>query len=349
MNNTDTEISSITVGPRQSNIEILRIVAMFLVLVVHATFYSTGVTTAEDFACNPVSSFTKVSIRSLSIVCVNVFVLISGWFGIRAGVKGLANFAFQCAFLIFGIYAVMLAAGAASFSFRELAACMCLSDDYWFIPAYVGLYILSPALNLLAENTSRRKIKYILIAFFTFQTIWGWIGNVRYIADGYSCFSFAGLYLLARYVRLYGGSRVKACGGLMYIGAAVINTLLYYATCMLGIPVDIYSYASPIVITGSLGLLLFFDRLKIKPDKTVNRIARSAFAVYLLHCNPAVMAPVFKRYIMGIYEKTSGIECLGGILLFLMAVFCLSILIDQPRRWCWDLVSRHWPKELRRQ
>lgn len=35
-------ITSITAGPRQSNFELLRILAMFLVLVVHSDFWSIG-------------------------------------------------------------------------------------------------------------------------------------------------------------------------------------------------------------------------------------------------------------------------------------------------------------------
>ncbi len=34
-----SEINSITIGPRQSNFELLRILAMFLVIVIHVDFF----------------------------------------------------------------------------------------------------------------------------------------------------------------------------------------------------------------------------------------------------------------------------------------------------------------------
>ena len=40
----------------------------------------------------------RMLFESLAIVCVNVFVLISGWFGIRPKWKSVTNFLFQVFF-----------------------------------------------------------------------------------------------------------------------------------------------------------------------------------------------------------------------------------------------------------
>lgn len=83
---------------RQSNIELLRIIAMFLVLLVHANFYSLGVVTPQDIRAFSLDSVLKVFFEAISINCVDIFVLISGWFGIRASFKGGCKFLFQCFF-----------------------------------------------------------------------------------------------------------------------------------------------------------------------------------------------------------------------------------------------------------
>lgn len=85
---TGSAISSITKGPRQSNFELLRLFAMFLVLVVHSDFWILGRPTATCLIEMPVQSFTKVMVESIAIVCVNCFILISGWFGIKATWRG---------------------------------------------------------------------------------------------------------------------------------------------------------------------------------------------------------------------------------------------------------------------
>lgn len=101
----------------------------------------------------------------------------------------------------------------------------------------------------------------------------------------------------------------------------------------------VYSYANPLVVAASLGLLLWFAQLKIKVNKTVNWIAKSSFAVYLLHTNQCVFDPIFKTISLGVYNKFSGFAYLAVILVVLTIVFAAGILIDQPRKWLWKILS----------
>ena len=85
-----------TTKVRQSNLELLRIVAMFLVLMVHANFLSLKAPIHED----GIDCFVilKCFVQSISIVCVNVFILISGYFGIKLKIKSITNFCFNVSF-----------------------------------------------------------------------------------------------------------------------------------------------------------------------------------------------------------------------------------------------------------
>ena len=67
---------------RDSNIELLRIVAMFLVLLDHSGYTSINPPTNEEVFSAPMLSLVRHCCQSFSSICVNVFVLISGWFGI---------------------------------------------------------------------------------------------------------------------------------------------------------------------------------------------------------------------------------------------------------------------------
>lgn len=154
--------------------ELLRIIAMFLVLVVHADFFSLGAPTQIDVQQAPLSSFSKFFFESLSIVCVNVFILISGWFGINPKIKSISSFLFQCFFYLWGIYAFSLLMGYVSFSLRGIAECFFLLKWDWFIKAYLVLYIVSPILNAFVEHSTKKQFSIILVAFFSFQTIYAW-------------------------------------------------------------------------------------------------------------------------------------------------------------------------------
>lgn len=197
------EIISITSGPRQANFEVLRILAMFLVLVYHADFWTIGKPNYNELSDDTFPTLTRIFIESLSVVCVNVFVMISGWFKIKASLKGFLNFIFQCLFFSILLYAIAVISGHSSVSFKGLMECLYLTPLNWFVKAYLALYIVSPVLNAFIEKTSELKFRHTLIALFSFEFIFGISGAADFIHSGLSCYSFICLYLLSSYIRMH--------------------------------------------------------------------------------------------------------------------------------------------------
>lgn len=195
---------------RQSNVELLRIIAMFMIIAVHADYWILGVPTFEEYTIAPSGTITRIFIEQLMVVGVNVFVLISGWFGIRPSIKSFLSLCFQIIFYLLGIYVIGLIAGFTQFSIKQLATCFLFTHNYWFIKAYIGLLILAPILNKFIENTDKKIFLAILCFFYGFQFVYGWINSEVWMAQGYSTFSFIGLYLLAKYIRQFGGRWTKS-------------------------------------------------------------------------------------------------------------------------------------------
>lgn len=83
---------------RQVNIELLRIFSMLMVLVIHYNVATNGQTTHEMVMAEPLKAVGIASLKSLSFICVNCFIIISGYFGIRWKWKSLCNYLFQIAF-----------------------------------------------------------------------------------------------------------------------------------------------------------------------------------------------------------------------------------------------------------
>lgn len=83
---------------RQTNIELLRIFSMLMVLVIHYNVGTNGQTTHEMVMSEPLKFVGIASLKSLSFICVNCFIIISGYFGIRWKRKSLCNYLFQIAF-----------------------------------------------------------------------------------------------------------------------------------------------------------------------------------------------------------------------------------------------------------
>lgn len=80
-----------------------------------------------------------------------------------------------------------------------------LTSSNWFLKSYILLYIIAPVLNAFVSKANKRQFKFILISYYAFILIWGWLfpTSTDYIAGGYSPLFFVWLYLLARYMRLY--------------------------------------------------------------------------------------------------------------------------------------------------
>lgn len=84
---------------RQSNIELLRIVAMLAVIAVHLDGASLGLPhPVYDMSSLCARDWWRLFVEAITIVGVNCFTLISGYFGIRSSVRGFAVFSLQCIF-----------------------------------------------------------------------------------------------------------------------------------------------------------------------------------------------------------------------------------------------------------
>ena len=96
---------------RNSNIELLRIIAMVMILGLHVNFLAIKIPSTQDITSSPLQSFIRLFAEYACIVGVNIFVLISGWFGINYKTKGLCNFLFQSLFFSLMIFLVFALTG----------------------------------------------------------------------------------------------------------------------------------------------------------------------------------------------------------------------------------------------
>ena len=188
---------------RQSNMELLRLVAMMMILVMHMDYGAFGLPTAESVEQAPMTTFGRIFVEHLCLVAVNVYVLISGWFGIRPKMKSFVRLMLQVATYSIIITGAFLLLGKATFKIGYVTDMLIIGKQYWFVVSYLLLYLVSPILNTFVEHSSKREFQWMLLVFFGFQFVYSWIFGLEEFAGGYSALSFMGLYLLARYVKIY--------------------------------------------------------------------------------------------------------------------------------------------------
>lgn len=318
---------------RQSNIELLRIVAMFMVMILHVNL-GLGVPSQEDALTQPLSTLSRLFFELFSIGSVNAFVLISGWFGIKPSIKRLSSFVFQCIFITWGVFIVMMISGLSPFNLKSLDENIFVRS--WFIQAYLILYLVSPALNYVVEHNKKTHI-YMLIGLMAMEFIYDTCAMDRVFGGGYSALHFIILYLLAGYVRKYGiWSIIEKYAFVWFLVVVILFTGFRFWLVSHGYPQihRLGQYSSPIIIFTGLCLLLGFKRIKIQ-SRFVNWVAASSFAVYLLHTNPLILVPYYIKFANSIFANHSGVAYLGLVFLYMIAWFAVSVLIDQIRIICW--------------
>lgn len=329
---------------------------MFLVVLVHTDFFSLEAPTLAELHTRPADAVIRILVESISIVCVNVFIMISGWFGIRPKVRSLTGFLFQCLFFLTGIYAVMLAAGAAELSLKGIAGCLFLTKWNWFPKAYLVLYMLSPVLNAFIEQAPRKQLRLVILFYFLFQTVYDWCsGATNYLAAGYSPLSFIGLYLLTRYVSVYrprwasGSARTDFC---VYLALTLVLTALPLLCAgageflFNGVLGRMFIYSNPLVIASALFLLLTFSKLRLQ-SKAINWLAASSFAVFLMHSNPNVAEPYFVPLCRQLHASW-GTAYFALILPVIAGFFLVSVLVDQVRIRVWLRIEQPVERLIKR-
>lgn len=274
---------------RQTNIELLRILLMFLVLMIHYNVMTNGMPDQEMVICNPLKAFGISLLSGLDFVCVNCFVVISGYFGIRWKWKGIVSYFFQLSFWAAIVYVACGMMGRHPLSGIELGQVTINAIlGNWFFMCYLGVYVLAPVMNAFAEKCDTRQIGYVLIAFFIYQTIFGYILKARVdLLQGLNILNLCGFYMLGAYLKR---SKLKCfkwrawmdlC---MYFGIAFFLALLSIVTKYFGATKDVFSYISPFAIIQTAYLFLFFKKIQIKRyEKLIMFFSTSAFAVLLMH------------------------------------------------------------------
>lgn len=322
-------ISSITTGPRQSNFELLRLLLMLMVLCIHAS-YPAGI---PDSFSSPHDIF-GTAVEALTICAVNCFVMISGWFSIKTSARGFLNFIFQCLYfaVICSFFCLFYNGTVKPSNFTSLLF-VGYYGHHWFVVTYMGLYLFAPLLNRFAEKATRTQLLSFVVLFLIFQLLYGWIVDGTSASGGFSAFSFFGLYLLARYFRLhYKNGTTWKKPFLLYL---LSSSIIFACFPLLEFEMS-FKYTNPFIILSALSLLLCFSRINIKPNRTINRLATSAFGVYLLHHGIGTYTFYRSLFREGspIFQY-SGITYIALTLGIILLWYAAGIILDQPRRWLW--------------
>ncbi|GFI34073.1 hypothetical protein IMSAGC014_00562 [Bacteroidaceae bacterium] len=329
---------------RQSNMELLRIIAMLMVLTLHATYETFRYPRAAYVSEEPLSWLGIITTGTACIGCVDIFVLITGWFGIRFKVRNILRLVFQVAFAVtIALLALTLWQGEVP---AGLLSILKMYYGYWFVNSYLILYLLSPVLNAFVEHCDEMDLRKFLLTFYAFVVPASFIFSD--LNRGFAAVPFIGLYLLGRYVRLYMAPRLSACPrsyflyfwtGCIVLSALTLWTAGFAPQIVIGALVPMATaYTNPITIASGVALLLYFSRIHFT-SRIVNWLAAGSFMAYLTHQQVLVRPYYFeiiRRFDNQFATSLFILATFGTICL----IFILSVCLDNIRLLAWKSIER---------
>lgn len=248
------------------------------------------------------------AIESVCIVAVNCYVLISGYFLVNSKFKlsRLSQLLVHVLFYSVSIAFLLVVTGREELNVSNTITTLLpvLTGQYWFITAYVGMYVLSPFINILIKALTRKQHLWLIFTGIFLFSIWPsvfWNKGLSYeLQSGYSVIWFVFLYIMAAYVSRYYKPdykiRVHARRYILTASLVAILTLsLSYTYYKTGINIiesfrgSLFRYNSTTTLFASLALFILFLNIRITNVRINNLIkffAPLTLGVYLIHEHP---------------------------------------------------------------
>ena len=322
---------------RETGFEILRILAMLFIMLVHL-LNAGGML---DNAAKNTITWHKL-LYSFFTPSVNIFVLVSAYFMVSSKIKfkKLINLWGQVIFYCITSYLISAFFIYDNFSVKKLIGCFfpIINKKYWFFSAYFILMLLSPFLNKILNNSTKKELYSLCVLLFVLSYLYTKqsIGQIIGLNMGYSVWWFVCLYIFAGTLRLHPLKIKKVYLLIIYF----VSTLLLWlfsikptSNYWLNLIYNTLDYTSPLVVISSISLLLLFKDINIKNiylHNTLCYISTLTFGVYLIegsHLHNYLHWNVFK--IQNFY--TSPISPLW-VLIVAIETFVFCALIEAIRK-----------------
>ena len=307
---------------RNSNFELVRIAAMFFIILHHLMVHCINVQLNQSVLFNsPPVFYKRLLLLNFFILSGklgnSLFILISGYFlagntrtDITRSIKKiLLQIAFASCVLTFASFAYQYFVRQ---DVTDLIDINIFNNSWWF----AGYYILILMVGVLFLNrylsgcTQKQYLTLIAILFASCSM--GWIGTFLHgISEGVRIL-VAGvfLYALGGYIRKYNPfDRVRTWAVIMFIfllcGLVIVtgyNDMISHINDYIRNPQEpfhqgfsaYYDYGIMVLLFG-ISLFELGRRIRIKPNRVINYIGASTFMVYLMHEN-TLMRRVWRKF-----------------------------------------------------
>ena len=320
---------------RKSTLELLRIVAIIMIIMHHYTLYS-------GFLWNNEITFNRIVINFFEMfgkVGVCLFIIITGYFYDKAQFKIKKFIAIILEAFIYSVVGLTIGVITNSEKVNIMNIIKSIFPVtfglYWFISTYILIYIFSPFLKRIIENISKKDFKIILTIGFA---IWGILANIPKTETYFNeIIWLIYIYFIGAYIKKYNCSllsnnkkRIIAVV-LLVIVMNILTILIELLSVKLPILTQYIYFAnninSPLVLALTVIIFTIFNNINLKNNQIINNMASTTLGIYLIHENVFLREIIWKNIIKGGQYINSPLLIFNAIFGVLM-VFIKCIIID---------------------
>lgn len=310
---------------RESNMELLRIVAMSMILCGHFVNHSLGIVTDTIY----------ILTEPFFISGINLFFLISGWFGIRFSIRSLVRLIVTVV-LFTAVSLGLLAIQGVYVSQEDISNILMWpvsKSVYWFVAVYLMLFMVSPVLNGGLAAMTRRQTG-LCVLLMTLLCVYGGYFAGNYVnVNGKSFIQAVWLYVTAHWLRQCMPliSRVNRNWWLVaFLAAKGVFIALLFRN---GIVDKFFYHNNPLTVAASVALFLYFTQLRFR-NTAVNVIAKGVFGCYLLqdglfgHRFMYAKITEIHNNACGMYGVYEGLlHSVAACFVAFVAIWCVSLIL----------------------
>lgn len=321
---------------RDSRFELLRIISI-VIIVLHHLILHVAIDDYIGISVNRIISQLYIIGGKLGVDC---FLLITGYFGIRTTFRLEKAIKIELQVLTYSILFLLttLFFFPGRISLRNILSSILPTTfgAYWYITAYMGVFFLSPFLNIVAKTITKKQYNILLITGVfmlsiapTFLRQRNWVNELLWFMLIY----MIGVYIkrfeleLKRYKKTFWYTGVFLAIIVTWIVSIILMFLAnHYPFLEAYVNVFALSNYSTFILITAFCLFMVFVSLNPFYNKTINRIASKTLGIYLIQSNSFVSSLMLWPWI-----KCKGLHKIiiwpvtAWIITFLICLVCLII------------------------
>ncbi|MCM1268746.1 MAG: acyltransferase [Bacteroidales bacterium] len=315
--------------------ELLRILAMFMIVSIHANRYLFQIVSGRS------AVFFNGMVNGICNIGVTCFILISGYYGMKPDVRKFVRM--ECMMVTYSLAETILLCivtpqqmqGGALLEQLVKSFFPFITRKYWFYSSYVCLLFFSGYIQKFLEQLTREAFQRLLLLQLVLFSVLPTLFYFELVPDnGKGLVQMIMIYMVGRYIRMYQDVNIPKGAGLLFLFLWIVNGVSHEIPIQIG---GIYHHLckdnSFTNLTMAVILFYLVKGWKFR-SSAVNRAAGDVFAAFAL--NNALVTVVMELLLDNGFRGGKGIVGYLMLIGIEAAVFAGCLFVGEVRRLLFD-------------